>query len=74
LDPYVKGALSYQWGSLDPAWDSHDWTPELVPLLRDYIISQQGGEPPPPPPPEEDWKALYEAERAKVEAVRRIVC
>jgi hypothetical protein len=42
LDSYVKGALSYQWGSLDPTWDSHDWTRELVPLLREYIISQQG--------------------------------
>lgn len=60
-DPYVKGATIYQWGSLDPAWETHDWTPHLVGLMTEYIISQRGGDPPPP-----DWERMYRECQARV--------
>lgn len=70
--PYVKGATIYQWGSLDPTWDSHDWTPELQVLLRNYIVAQRDAPGPPPPPPTPDWQGRALTAEDKLRRIRSI--
>jgi hypothetical protein len=57
-DSYVKGATIFQWGSVDPKWETYDHTDEFTRLLRDYIVSCQDG--PPPPDIEELTKRVDE--------------
>lgn len=44
LQPYpVKGFLPFCWGTHDTQWDTFDWTPELVGLIKEWMVSEQEG-------------------------------
>jgi hypothetical protein len=58
-DNYVRGATIFCWGTLDPAWDSHDLSGTMADLLASYVIAQRSEPMPlPAPPPSDNLQGL----------------
>jgi hypothetical protein len=59
-DGFVRGATVFCWGTLDPAWDSHDLSGSMVNVLANYVKEQQaeGIAPVPSPPSPVELTAL----------------